>query len=63
MRKLTLLICLLAPAAVAIAQDKPAAVAPAQNNPFSAFNKEAYGYFEGCPAPLGRKNARGELQF
>ena len=46
MRKLTLLICLLAPAAVAIAQDKPAVVAPAQNNPFSAFNKEAYGYLK-----------------
>jgi len=46
MRTLTLLICLLASAAVALAQDKPAAVAPAQNNPFSAFNKEAYGYLK-----------------
>ena len=43
MRRLTLLICLLAPAAVALAQDKPAAVAPAQNNPLSAWNKNAYG--------------------
>ncbi len=43
MRTLTLLICLLAPAVVASAQDKPAAVAPAQNNPLSAWNKTAYG--------------------
>ncbi len=39
----TLLICLLAPAVVASAQDKPAAVAPSQNNPLSAWNKTAYG--------------------
>jgi len=44
MRKLTLLICLVAPAAVALAQDKPAAVAPSQNNPLSAWNKTAYGH-------------------
>ncbi len=53
----TLLICLLALAAVASAQDKPAAVASAQDkpaavatppdNPFSAFNKEAYGFLKG----------------
>jgi uncharacterized damage-inducible protein DinB len=50
MRTLTLLICLLAPAAVALAQDKPAAaqdkpaaVAPTQDNPLSAFNKFVYG--------------------
>ena len=42
----TLLICLLAPAAVALAQDKPAAVAPPPANPFSAFNREAYGYLK-----------------
>jgi uncharacterized damage-inducible protein DinB len=38
-----LLICLLALASVALAQDKPAAVAAAQDNPLSAFNKRAYG--------------------
>jgi len=43
MRTLSLLICLLAPAAIALAQDKPAAVASAQNNPLSAWNKGAYG--------------------
>ena len=51
MRTLTLLICLLAPAAVALAQekpasvpqDKPAAVASAQDNPLSTWNKTAYG--------------------
>ena len=40
----TLLICLLAPAAVAVAQDKPAAMAPSQDNPLSTFNKFAYGH-------------------
>ena len=44
MRTLTLLMCLLAPATVALAQDKPAAVAAAQNNPLSAWNKTAYGH-------------------
>jgi uncharacterized damage-inducible protein DinB len=43
MRILTLLICLLAPATVAWAQDKPAA-ASSQDNPLSAFNKFAYGH-------------------
>ncbi len=43
MRTLTLLICLLAPAAVALAQDKPAAVAPAPDNPLSTFTKVVYG--------------------
>ena len=43
MRTLTLVICLLAPAAVAWAQDKPAAVAASQGNPLSAFTKRAYG--------------------
>jgi len=43
MRKLTLLICLLGSVAVVLAQDKPAAVAPSPDNPFSAFNKRAYG--------------------
>ena len=38
----TLLISLVALAAVALAQDKPASVAPAQNNPFSTFNKRLY---------------------
>ncbi len=38
-----LLICLLAPATVALAQDKPAAAASPQDNPLSAFNKRAYG--------------------
>lgn len=37
-----LLLCLLAPAAVTLAQDKPAA-APAQANPLSGFNRIAYG--------------------
>ncbi len=37
-----LLMCLLVPSAVALAQDKPAAAA-AQENPLSAFNKRAYG--------------------
>jgi uncharacterized damage-inducible protein DinB len=49
----TLLICLLAPAALVLAQDKPATVAStqdkpaaaasAQDNPLSGFNKRAYG--------------------
>ena len=43
MRLLTLLICLLAPAAVTLAQDKPATVAPAQDNPLSAWSRTAYG--------------------
>ena len=43
MRTLTLLICFLAPAAVASSQDKPAAVASSQDNPLSTFNKVAYG--------------------
>lgn len=44
MRKLlpALLLCLLAPAAIVLAQDKPAAAA-AQDNPLSAFNKRSYG--------------------
>jgi uncharacterized damage-inducible protein DinB len=42
MRTLTLLICLLVPAAVAFAQEKPAAT-PAPDNPLSAFNKHIYG--------------------
>jgi uncharacterized damage-inducible protein DinB len=56
MRTLTLLICLLALAAVCSAQDKPAAVAPPQDKPaaiaappegpFSAFNKRAYGFLK-----------------
>jgi len=52
MRTLTLLICLLALAAVALPQDKPAAspqdkpAASPSDNPFSAFNKEAYGYLK-----------------
>lgn len=41
MRKLTLLLCLLASAAV-MAQDQPKDQAAAQPNPFSAFNKFAY---------------------
>ena len=43
MRTLTLLICLLASAAVAVSQDKPATAAPSQDNPLSTFNKYAYG--------------------
>jgi uncharacterized damage-inducible protein DinB len=39
----TLLVCLLVPIGVALAQDKPAANASAQNNPLSGFNKRAYG--------------------
>ena len=57
MRTLTLLICVLALAAVVSAQnkppaaaspqDKPAAAASTPANPFSAFNKEAYGHLKG----------------
>jgi uncharacterized damage-inducible protein DinB len=43
MRTLTLLICLLAPAAVALAQEKPAAAPSAPNNPLSGFTKHVYG--------------------
>ena len=42
----TLLICLLAPTAVALAQDKPVAAA-APENPLSAFNKRSYGQIKG----------------
>ena len=57
MRTLTLLLCLVATAAVASAQDKPAAapsqeppkaaVAPSQDRPLVAFDKKAYGYLKG----------------
>ena len=41
----TLLVCLLAPAALALAQDsKPTAAAPAPDRPPTAFNKRAYGF-------------------
>jgi uncharacterized damage-inducible protein DinB len=44
MRRLTLLICLFATAAVALSQEPPkAAPASAQANPLSAFNKVVYG--------------------
>ncbi len=43
MRILTLLICLLATAAVAVSQNKPAA-APSPDNPLSTFNKFAYAH-------------------
>lgn len=39
----TLLICLLAPAAVILAQDKPATISLPKDNPLSGFNKLAYG--------------------
>ena len=39
----TLVICFLLPAAAAWSQDKPATTAPSQDNPFSTFNKYAYG--------------------
>ena len=39
-----LLLCLLAPAVVPVAQDKPEAMAPSQDNPLSAFNKHVYGH-------------------
>src|SRR5208337_5314867 len=42
MRKLTLLVCLLASAA-ALAQNKPAAT-PSPDNPYTTFNKFAYGH-------------------
>jgi uncharacterized damage-inducible protein DinB len=45
MRTLTLLICLLAAVAVAVAQDKPAATA--QDNPLSAYNKVVYSGVKG----------------
>jgi uncharacterized damage-inducible protein DinB len=39
------LICLLAPAALALAQEsKPTAAAPAPDRPLTAFNKSAYGF-------------------
>ena len=45
MRTLTLLICLLASAAVAVSQDKPAAATtPSPDNPLSTFNKFAYAH-------------------
>ena len=40
----TLLICLLAPAAVALAQEPPKAAVAPQDNPLSANNKLIYGY-------------------
>ncbi len=43
MRTLTLLICLLGTAGMAVSQDKPAA-APSQDNPLSTFNKHVYGH-------------------
>jgi hypothetical protein len=44
MRKLTLLICLVATAAVALSQEPPKTAAPlTQDNPFSAHNKFLYG--------------------
>ena len=43
MRTLTLLICLLATAAVALSQEPPKAAVPlSQDNPLSSFNKRAY---------------------
>jgi uncharacterized damage-inducible protein DinB len=42
----TLVVCLLVSATAAMAQEKPAATASASHNPFSAFNKEAYGYLK-----------------
>lgn len=42
-----LLICLLAPAAVSVAQEKPSSVPAAPTaNPYSAFNKAVYGRLE-----------------
>ncbi|MFB3813703.1 MAG: DinB family protein [Terriglobales bacterium] len=57
MRTLELLVCLMATAAIALAQDKPAAAPSSQpppktaapappENPYSAFNKRAYGYIK-----------------
>jgi uncharacterized damage-inducible protein DinB len=43
MRTLTLLVCLLASAAV-VAQNKPAAAAPSPDNPYTTFNKFAFGH-------------------
>jgi len=43
MPKLTLLICLLASTAV-LAQNKPAASMPSPDNPYTTFNKFAYGH-------------------
>jgi uncharacterized damage-inducible protein DinB len=44
MRTLTLLICLVATAAVALSQEPPKATVPlAQDNPLSAYNKHVYG--------------------
>ena len=40
----TLLLCLLAPAVVAVAQNKPVAMAPSQDNPLSTYNKYVYGH-------------------
>jgi uncharacterized damage-inducible protein DinB len=49
MRALTraLVICLLAPASVALAQEKPAAAATPQANPLSAYNKVVYAGVKG----------------
>ncbi len=40
----TLLLCLLALPAVAVAQDKPAAMAPSSDNPLSTFTKHIYAH-------------------
>jgi uncharacterized damage-inducible protein DinB len=48
MRTLTLLICLLVPAAVALAQEPPKPTVPmSHENPFSTFNKVAYARVTG----------------
>jgi hypothetical protein len=55
------LLCLLSPAAIVLAQDKPAdkpAAAPSPDNPLSAFNKRAYGQILGFFALLGRRHHR-----
>ena len=46
MKRLTVLICLLAVATLSVAQDKPAAT-PAPENPMSGFTKLAYGRVTG----------------
>jgi hypothetical protein len=55
-----LLICLLAPATIVMAQDKPA-MTPSQDNPLSTFNKHVYGHVKDILLRSAEKNAGGEL--
>ena len=63
MRTLTLLICLLAPAAVALAQAKPATAAPVQANPLSTWNKGAYGHVKSILLRSAEKMPEEDYNF